>query len=433
MRHLSDDPRRIPVLLGGTRTPFLHPAGAYGPLMAYQLAAEALRAAPARLGVDLGDIDTVALGTVVHETDTSNVAREAMLAAGYRPTTPAYTTSMAGLSPTIAITTIADAITAGRVRLGVAGGVDSFSDVPIRLSRGLRRAAMKLRRDRTLTARLGTLAQLRPRDLALAVPRSADTTTGLTMGAAAERTARALPVARADADAYADRSHQRAVAAWEAGHHARQVTPVTVGGVTAERDDTPRADSDPARLARLDPVFAEGGTITAGNASGFTDGAGATVLSDLATAEQLGIVPAALLRDAVYLGVDDLAEEMLFGPALAIPRLLDRHGLTRDDVAVFEVHEAFATQVLSVQRALADDAFGRDRLGRSGAFGALPEDRLNAWGGSIALGNPFAATGVRLLLTAADRLRTEGGRYAVVASCAGGGLGSAVLLEAPPA
>lgn len=422
-----------PVLLGGTRTPFLQASGAYGSLMAYELAAHALRDAPVRLGIDREQVDTVALGTVVHETDTSNVAREAMLAAGYLPSTPAYTTSMAGLSPTIAITSAADAIAAGRLHLAVAGGVESFSDVPIRLSRGMRRAAMKLRRDRTIAERLGTVAQLRPRDLALAVPRSADTTTGLTMGEAAERTTRQLPVTRAEADAYADRSHRRAVAAWDAGRYARQVHPVTVDGVTVDRDDTPRADSSTDRLARLAPAFTDRGTITAGNASGFTDGAGAVVLSDLATADRLGIAPAAALRDAVYVGVDDLADEMLLGPALAIPRLLDRNGLRVDDVAVWEVHEAFATQILSVQRALADDTFARDRLGRSGAVGALPDDALNAWGGSIALGNPFSATGVRLLLTAADRLADEGGRYAVVASCAGGGLGAAVLLEVPPA
>ncbi len=430
---MTDDPRRTPVLLGGTRTPFLQAAGAYRSLMAYELAAEALRAAPARLGVDPARVDTVALGTVVHETDTSNVAREAMLAAGYPSATPAYTTSMAGLSPTIAITSVADAISAGRVRVAVAGGVETFSDVPIRLSRGLRRTAMRLRRDRTVTDRLGTLAQLRPRDLALAVPRSADTTTGLTMGEAAERTARTLPVARADADAYADRSHRRALAAWADGHYDRQVSAVTVEGTTVGRDDTPRDDTSPERLARLSPAFAERGSITAGNASGFTDGAGVAVLSDLATADELGIAPAALLRDAVYVGVDDLRDEMLLGPALAIPRLLDRHGLTVDDIDVWELHEAFATQVLSVQRALADDTFAQQRLGRSGAPGALPDERLNAWGGSIALGNPFSATGVRLLLTAADRLAVEGGRYAVVASCAGGGLGAALLLEAPAA
>lgn len=428
------DRARTPVLLGGVRTPFLRAAGAYyRSLMAYELAAEALREAPARLGIDVADVDAVAMGTVVHEADTSNVAREAMLAAGYRPATPAYTTSMAGLSPTIAVTTVADAITAGRVRLGVAGGVETFSDVPIRLSRGLRTTAMRLRRDRTVAQRLGTVARLRPRDLALAVPRSADTTTGLTMGEAAERTTREHPVTRRQADAYAARSHQRASASWDAGRYDHQVTPVTIDGVTVERDDTPRADSTAEALSGLRPAFADRGSITAGNASGFTDGAAALVLADLATADALGVTPAALLCDAVYVGVDDLADEMLLGPAMAIPRLLDRAGLTVADIAVWEVHEAFATQLLSVQRALASDAFARGRLGRSGAVGALPEHRLNAWGGSIALGNPFSATGGRLLLTAADRLREEGGRYAVVASCAGGGLGAAVLLAAPDA
>lgn len=421
-----------PVLLGGVRTPFRRAAGDYRELLSYQLAAHALRAAPGRAGVaDLRELEMVALGTVVHETDTSNVAREAMLEAGYHPATPAYTTSMAGLSPIIAATSVADAIRVGRIRLGVAGGVESFSDVPIRLGRGVRRAAMRLRQERTVAGRLGALAALRPRDLKLDVPRSADATTGLSMGAAAERTSGRFPVTRADADAYALDSHARAVAAWDAGRYADQVAPVVVDGRVVDTDDTPRRDTSLDRLGALDPAFSTDGTITAGSASGFTDGATALVLADLATADRLGRAPRALLHDAVYVGVDDLADEMLLGPALAIPRLLARNGLEVGDVDVFEVHEAFATQLLSVQRALGDETFAQERLSLERAPGPLPADRLNAWGGSIALGNPFSATGGRLLLTAADRLAAEGGRYAVVASCAGGGLGAAVLLEAP--
>lgn len=428
MSAAHDDPRDV-VVVDGVRTPFLRAAGAYAGWLPHELAARPLRALADRLTLDVERVDAVALGITVHETDTPNVAREAMLEAGYASTTPAWTTSMAGLSPNLAVTTVADAIRLGRADLAVAGGVETFSEAPIRLSRGMRRAAMKVRQARSATDALRGLATLRPRDVGLDLPRSGDLTTGMTMGEATERMTRSWNVSRQQADRWAVQSHQRAVAAWGEGRYDRQVVAVEAPGGTAVRDDEPRADTDAGTLARLEPAFTEDGIITPGNASGFTDGAAGVVLAARESAAAQGLRARAVLRDVRFVGVPDLVDEHLLGPALAVPRLLAANGLELADVDVVELHEAFASQVLAVGAALASDDFARDRLGRDAAVGQLDPARTNAWGGSIALGNPFSATGVRLLLTAVDRLEAEGGTWAVVASCAGGGLGVAMLLE----
>ena len=415
------------VLVDGVRTPFLRAAGAYAGWLPHELAARPLQVLADRLPTGVEAVDAVALGITVHETHTPNVAREAMLAAGYAPTTPAWTTSMAGLSPNLAVTTGADAIRLGRADLVVAGGVETFSEAPIRLSRGIRRAAMRVRQARSAVDALRGLAALRPGEIGLDLPQSGDVTTGMTMGQATERMTRGWEVTREAADAWAARSHRRAVEAWDAGRYDQQVVAVEAPGGTAVTDDEPRRDTDPATLAGLEPVF--DGIITAGNASGFTDGAAGLVLAAREAAAAHDLEVRATLRDVRFVGVPDLVDEHLLGPALAIPQLLEAHGLGLDDIDVVELHEAFASQVLTVQAALASERFGRERLGREGAAGRLDAGRTNTWGGSIALGNPFSATGIRLLLTAVDRLAAEDGRWALVASCAGGGLGVAMLLE----
>lgn len=414
------------VVVDGVRTPFLQATGAYTGWLPHELAGAALRALAERLG-EVDRIDAVAMGSTVHETDTPNVAREAMLHAGYAPTTPAWTTSMAGLSPNLAVTTIADAIRLGRAELGVAGGVETFSEAPIRLSRGLRQVAMRLRMARSPADHLEALASVRPWHLGLDLPRSGDVTTGMTMGESTERMTKQFGVTRRESDRWALDSHRRAVTAWDAGRYERQVAAVDAPGGQVRRDDTPRPDTSMERLGELSPAF--GGLITAGNASGFTDGAAAVALASRAAAADRGLPARAVLRDVRFVGVPDLVEEHLIGPALAIPQLLDDHGLTLADVDVIELHEAFASQVLAVRAALASDDFARSHLDRDEAVGDLDPARTNAWGGSVALGNPFSATGARLLLTAVDRLEAERARYAIVASCAGGGLGVAMLLE----
>ncbi|HSW13966.1 MAG TPA: thiolase family protein [Solimonas sp.] len=423
---------RLPVILRGARTAFLDTGGAYSPLMSYELGARAIAGLVAKSGVDAARVDVVAMGTVLHEVETPNFAREAMLAAGLPGRIPAYTLSMAGLSPNIAVGTVCDMIALGRADLAIAGGSESFSDPPLRARQPLRRGLMKLHQDGSAKNALKVLGSLRPRDLLPEMPSGTDFTTRKTMGACTETMVRKFGVAREDSDRFAARSHALALQAWDAGRYDEDIVPVQVPGLRAAitRDDSMRGDASAERLAGLKPVFdRENGIITAGNSSRLTDGAGALLLASLGAAERLQLEPQAVVRDYVLAGLDDLPGEMLLGPAMAIPKLLLRNGLRIEDIEVWELHEAFAAQILANQACLASTAFAAGRHGQPQAFGAIPEDRLNTWGGSLALGNPFAATGVRLLTTAARRLQQGRGRYAVVSSCAGGGLGAAILLE----
>ena len=420
-------------LIAGARTAFLESAGLYSPLMSYELGAQAIGGLLRKVDFDRGELGLVVMGTVLHEINTTNVARESMLAAGIPSRVPAYTVAMAGISPNVGVVNLCDQVLLGRLEAGIAGGTDNFSDVPIRLGRGIRRAAMRLRQARTGRERLSALGMLRLRDLALELPSSSDFTTGLTMGSACEAMARKFGASRADSDAYAAMSHARAVATIDGGRYTGQIVPVTIGGrVHNIADNTPRRDATVEKLSRLPPVFdREHGVVTAGNASRFSDGAGAVLIGSRDWARRHGLAELAVIRDYQLTGVDSLHEEMLLGPAMSIPRLLGRNGLTFDDIGAWEIHEAFATQVLINRDCMASATFVRERLGDGLPHGEIPLERLNAWGGSLSLGNPFAATGVRLLLTAAERLQATGQRYAVVSTCAGGGLGAALLLEHP--
>lgn len=431
--HAATPADRLPVLVAGARTAFLESAGLYSPLWSYELGAQAIAGLLQKAPLPPQDLGLVVMGTVLHETNTTNVARECMLAAGLPPRIPAYTVAMAGISPSVGVVNLCDQILLGRLDAGIAGGTENFSDVPVRLGRGIRRALMKLRQARTAGERWRALSTLSVKDLKLDLPSSSDFSTGLTMGAACEAMARKFGSRRADADAFAARSHALALAATDAGRFAGQIVPVTIAGIRhTPVDNTARRDASADTLARLRPVFdREQGVITAGNASRFSDGAGALLLASRGYARAQGLPEQAVIRDYQLTGVDSPREEMLLGPAMSIPRLLARHGLQFADIGVWEIHEAFATQVLINRQCLASADFVRERFGAGLPHGEIPLERLNTWGGSLGLGNPFAATGVRLLLTAATRLRDEQARYAVVSTCAGGGLGAALLLENP--
>jgi acetyl-CoA acetyltransferase family protein len=421
-----------PVLVATARTPFLESAGAYSELMSFELGAYALQGLMQRADIDPKEVELVIMGTVLHEINTTNVAREAMLKAGLPATVPAYTVAMAGISPSVGVMNICSEIALGRMQFGIAGGTENFSDVPIRLSQKVRRTLMKLRQCRDNRERLKLLAQLRPRDLKLDLPMSADYTTGLSMGSACEAMVRTFTASREESDAFAARSHACAVAATQAGHYQQQIVPLQLDGANISEDNSPRADATPEKLARLKPVFDhEQGVITAGNASRFTDGAGAILLGSLGQVKARGMQPIAIVHDYLWAGVGNLETEMLLGPALTIPKLLARNQLQFADIGVWEIHEAFATQVLINRQCMASPQFIQQRFGEDTPCGEIPLQQLNSWGGSLALGNPFAATGVRLLQTAAQRMQAENQRYAVVATCAGGGLGAALLLENP--
>lgn len=422
---------RDAVLVDGVRTPFLKSNGAFKELMSWDLGRLAIAGLMARSGLDPKAVELVVMGTVVQDPRTSNLARESMLGAGLPHSTPAFTTTLACISSNVACTTLVDQIQLGRIDVGVAGGAESFSDPPIRLSKSLRQALVRMQKVRGAKGWLDILAELSPEDIIPDIPSAAEFSTGLTMGQSCERFAKRLGVSRADSDAFAARSHVLADRAWQEGRLADEVLAVPLPPTMelVMRDDGPRGDSTAEGLARLSPAFdKEFGLITAGSSSFLTDGGSAVLLASRDAAQRHGLTVRAVVRDYVYAAGDPL-EELLAGPALSVPRLLERNGLMPRDIGVWEIHEAFAAQVLANLRMLADKRFLEEKAGWSKGTIEVPVEKINPWGGSLSIGHPFGATGARLLTTAAHRLEVSGERYAIVTGCAAGGHGSAILLE----
>jgi acetyl-CoA acetyltransferase family protein len=421
---------RKAVIVDGVRTPFLDSGGAYSQLMTYELGGKAIAGLVNKTGIDSNRVNMVTMGTVLHEIETSNVARESMLSAGLPATIPAYTTSMAGLSASVGFANLCDMIALGRIDVGIAAGVESFSDIPIRYSQKIRRAAMKVRQNSSAKNILKNLASLRPSDLKPEMPTGTDFTTRKTMGVCAEQMVQKFKVSREDCDAFTVRSHQLAIDALKQGHFEGTIIPVQVPGFKhlITQDNTPREDSNIQKLSTMRTIFSKSGVITAAGSSRFTDGSAALLVTSLEAAREMGLQPLAEVVDYQLAAVKSLEDEMLLGPAVSIPALLARNKLSMNDIDVWELHEAFAAQILVNIACMARTEYA-DEYYAGAVPGELPLDKLNTWGGSLSLGNPFAATGIRLLTTAARRLKVENARYAVVSSCAGGGLGAAILIK----
>jgi acetyl-CoA acyltransferase len=308
----------------------------------------------------------------------------------------------------------------------IAGGSDSTSNAEVKLPQKLVHAAAPLMLGKTRpSAVLGVLSQLVPlSELLPRAPKIAERSTGQTMGEAAEAMARRSEISRAAQDEFAARSHERAARAASSGRFADEIVRLP----ELEADTIVRRDTSVEKLAKLPAVFAENGTLTAGNSSPLTDGAAAVLLMSESKARALGLRPLARFLSWAYCGVDP-ADQLLIGPALAMPRALERAGLELADIDLVDMHEAFAAQVLCVLRALGSDTFARSRLGRERAVGEVDPTRLNVHGGSIALGHPFAATGARMTTTMARELAATGRRTALLGICAAGGLAAAAVLE----
>lgn len=419
------------VLVDGRRTPFLRASTDFGDLTNYDLARLALKGLRHEINLDPDDVDYVIMGNVISSPKNPNVARDAMLGAGYRPNTPAFTVSMACISANRAFTSGVDLIRQGQAEVVVAGGVDSMSDVPILYSAKFRKRLMAMQKAKGFGGLLKTLKGFRFSELKPQVPAIAEFSTGLSMGQDADRLAARMGVSRTDQDAFALRSHQNAGKAWEEGLFDDEVLDVAVPPKfkALKQDNGVRADSTAEQLAKLRPAFVKPhGTITAANASFLTDGAAACAAMTAKKAEALGFSTEVTLMDYAY-SAQTPDGDLLLGPAHATARLLSRTGLTLKDIDVFEFHEAFAGQVLANLNGLDSPAFCKADLGLSKKVGAVPMDKLNTLGGSLSIGHPFGATGARLLTTARNRLIREDGKYALIAACAAGGLGSAILLE----
>jgi len=407
-----------PVILGGARTPFVKAGTAFAELDVLDLARGATGEALARTEVDPRDIDEVIFGNVARPVAYHNLAREVVLSLSMPTRIPAFTVGLACASACVAITSATDHILGGTADVVVAGGSESLTNVPLTLTPRLARALITASQAKSLPAKAQSLADVRASDIAPVAPGIRETSTGLTMGESAERMAAMNEISRADQDSWALRSHQRAAAGWDDGRLAEEVAPFYLNSHAVTDDNHIRRDSTIEKLALLRPVFdREHGTITAGNASPLTDGAAAVILASEARAKELGREPLAAIKAYAYAAVDP-ADQLLIAPAYAIPIALKRAGLTLDDIDLFEMHEAFAAQVLSTLVVLERNGVGR-----------IPQDRLNVMGGSIALGHPFGATGARVLLTLANEMKRRGARYGLASVCAAGGNGAAIVLE----
>jgi len=345
----------------------------------------------------------------------------------------AMTCTRACASGLQAITLAAAAIERGEADAVIAGGSDSTSNAEIKLPQKVVRTLGPLMMGKgkaTPRDLLGVLSQLMPiTDVLPRIPKIAERTTGELMGESCEKMAKRNEISREAQDEFAARSHHRAAAGIASGRLRDEVTPVeTPSGKWIHDDGLVRGDTSVEKLAKLRPVFAKDGTLTAGNSSPLTDGASAVLLMNEEKARALGYTPLARIASWSYVGVDP-ADQLLMGPALAMPKALERAGYGIGDMDLVDMHEAFAAQVLSIVKMLASKSFAQARLGRDEAVGEIDPAKLNVHGGSVALGHPFGATGARMITTMANELHQTGKLTALLGICAAGGLGAAAVLE----
>jgi acetyl-CoA acyltransferase len=423
--------RRVGIV-AGLRSPFFKSGTAYRDLSTLDLGAAVVNEMLQRNSLDPARVDQVVFGSVVPEVAAPNIAREIALRNNMPASVDAFSVSRACATSTQSIVSGTQAILAGDAEIVVAGGADSLSKPPITYSDAVVDALMAASAAKDMPSKLRAFTGIRPKDLAPRPPALEDLSSGLTMGAAAEKMARENGITREAQDQYAFESHLKAVEAWEKGVFDDEVMafpiPPRFQDVVA-RDGIPRADTTLEKLASLRPAFdRKYGSVTAGNASPLTDGAAAVVLMEEGTAATLGFEIKAFIRAWAFTGLDP-AGQMLMGPSYATPRALDRAGMSLEDIDVIDMHEAFAAQVLSNIQAFASAEWAQKHLGRDEAIGTIDPDRLNLYGGSVSLGHPFAATGARQALTMANELVRRDAGTALVTQCAAGGLGAALILE----
>ena len=426
-------PRRRAVIVSGARTPFVKAFKEFMRMDTIGLGVAAAGGLLERTQLPYTEVDAIVWGGVILPAMAPNVGREIALDLRLPHSVEGMTVTRACASGLQAVTLAAAAIERGEADVVIAGGSDSTSNGEVKLPQKWIHTLAPYAFGKPFKPQdvMSVLAQLMPlSDLVPRRPEIAERSTGQVMGEAAEEMAGRNGVSREEQDAFAVASHHRAAAAIASGRFDDEVVPVTTaGGDVVTADTLVRADTSVEKLAKLRPVFAKDGTLTAGNSSPLTDGGAAVLLMSEEKARALGYTPLAAFRSWAYAGVDP-ADQLLMGPALAMPKALERAGMTLDDVDVVDMHEAFAAQVLSVLRMLESTAFASERLGRSEAVGEVDMDNLNVHGGSVALGHPFAATGARMVTTMAHELHATGRETALLGICAAGGLGAAAVMEA---
>ncbi len=422
-------------IIDGVRTPFLRAGTGFYNMMGWELGRHAVKGLVAKTGISGAMIDHVVMGCVAVDVATTNIAREIMLGAGLPDSIPAHTCTVACISANMAITNGANLIETGQADTIIAGGVEFMSDLDIKVSKKYRRFILDLtlfKRPKTLGGKLKLLRKMKLTDFFVPErPAINEFATEHSMGDNAERLAKRLGITREEQDEYAAMSHQRSAQAIKEGVLKQEIVPVVTPGSdkAIAEDNGPRDDTTVERLAKLRPAFDRRyGSVTAGNSSFLTDGASAVLLMSEKKAKALGLKPKAYIKSYAYTA-QDLWTELLLGPSVAIPRALQQARLTLKDMGVLEIHEAFGAQMMGVIKTLGSNSFAKERLGLPKKVGDVDLKKLNVLGGSLSIGHPFGATGGRLVTTCANRLNREKKKYGLVAGCAGGAVGHAMILE----
>jgi acetyl-CoA acyltransferase len=422
--------RRVAVV-AGCRTPFCKAGTALKDLSAVELAKHAVVELVHRANLSGKEIDELYFGQVVPSVLTPNIAREVSLLPQFPPSIPAASVNRACASANTAIALGHDQIALGHADVVIAGGAESLSDIPILHSRRFSDLLVGLSKAKSAAARLKLLSTFRPKDLVPVTPAIAEPSTGETMGQSAEKMAKINGIGRREQDEFALRSHQFAHAGTEDGRLLAEIAPIFAPstGAPVDRDNGVRGDANLEEMAKLRPVFDKRhGTVTAANASPLTDGAGAVLLMSEEAAQSLGYEPLAYIRSYAVAALDP-GEQLLMGPAFAVPKALDRAGVPWNELGLVEMHEAFAAQVLSNIQAFESRQWAEERLGRAEPVGEIDWDTLNVMGGSIAIGHPFGATGARITTTLANEMKRRAVQFGLVSVCAQGGMGFAMVLE----
>lgn len=417
-------------LLGGARIPFARSNSAYAEISNQDMLGAAFKGVVDRFQLHGERLGEVAAGAVLKHSRDFNLCRESVLNCGLAAETPAYDVQMAcgtGLQSAI---NIANKIALNQIEVGMAGGVDTASDAPIGVNEKLRKLLLELNRARNSQQRIRSLLKFRPGMLTPAIPSVMEPRTRMSMGEHCELMAKTWKIAREDQDQLAYESHNKAARAYESGFYSDLIVPFA----GLDRDNNLRNDTSVEKLGTLKPAFdrSGSGTLTAGNSTPLTDGASAVLLASEDWARARGIRPQAYLVHAETAAVDYFGpkpEGLLMAPVYAVPRMLERAGLKLQDFDFYEIHEAFAAQVLCTLKAWEDPRYCKERLGLEQPLGAIDRSRLNIRGGSLAVGHPFGATGGRILATLAKIIDENGGGRGLVSICAAGGLGVTAILE----
>ena len=427
--------RRKVAILGGNRIPFARSGKQYAQASNLDMLTTTIDGLVARYGLQGERLGMVAAGAVLKHARDFNLTREAVMGSALDSATPAIDLQQACCTSLAAAVHIADAIAAGRIEAGIAGGTDTASDVPLAVNDELRKTLLAAFGARSALERAKLIGSIRPNQLAPEQPRNAEPRTGLSMGEHAAITARELEISREDQDQLALESHQKLAKAWEEGFFTNLVTSY----LGVHRDTPMRPDSSLEALAKLSPVFGKRdaqqhgtqATMTAGNSTPLTDGASVALLGSEQWAAEHNIEPLAYLVDSEAAAVDFVhgPDGLLMAPTHAVPRLLERNGLSFADFDFFEIHEAFASQVLATLKVWESPELSQKFLGRDSAVGEIDRSKLNVTGSSLAAGHPFAATGTRILATTAALLERNGGGRALISICAAGGQGVAAIVE----